>query len=108
MTQLTIAEARRALPDLPEQLAKAPDKAVSITRRGRPVLALLPWDLYESIIETLEVLGDPETTAALRASLEDIRKGRLISHEVGRRKEGAKGDIYELAQWLLRQRLLER
>ena len=76
MTQLTIAEARRALLDLPEQLAKAPDKAVSITRRGRPVLALLPWDLYESIIETLEMLGDPETTAALRASLEDIRKGR--------------------------------
>ncbi len=27
---------------------------------------------------------------------------------VGRRKEGAKGDIYELARRLLRQRLLER
>jgi antitoxin YefM len=88
MTQLTITEARQALLNLPEQLAKAPDKAVSITRRGRPVLALLPWDLYESIIETLEVLGDPETTAALRESLEDIRKGRLVSHEAARKRLG--------------------
>ena len=82
MTQLTITKAREALLDLPERLAKATDKTVSITRHGRPVLAVLPWELYESIIETLEVLGDPEATAALRSSLEDIRKGRLVSHEV--------------------------
>jgi len=86
MTQLTITEARQALLDLPERLAKARDKAVSITRRGRPVLALLPWDLYESIIETLEVLGDHETTAALRSSLEDIRRGRVIGHETARKR----------------------
>jgi antitoxin YefM len=88
MTQLTITEARRALLDLPEQLAKTPDKAVSITRHGRPVLALLPWELYESIIETLEVLSDPDATAALRSSLEDIRKGRLVSHEAARKRLG--------------------
>ncbi len=88
MTQLTITEARRALLDLPEQLAKTPDKAVSITRHGRPVLALLPWELYESIIETLDVLSDPDTTAALRSSLEDIRKGRLVSHEAARKRLG--------------------
>ena len=82
MTQLTITKAREALLDLPERLAKASDKTVSITRHGRPVLAVLPWELYESIIETLEVLGDPEATAALRSSLEDIRKGRVVSHEV--------------------------
>ncbi len=88
MTQLTITEARRALLDLPARLAKAPDKAVSITRRGRPVLAVLPWETYESIIETLEVLSDPVTTDALRASLKDIRKGRLVSHEVARKRLG--------------------
>ena len=88
MTQLTITEARRALLDLPGRLAKASDKTVSITRRGRPVLALLPWEMYESIIETLEVLSDRETTDALRASLEDIRKGRLVSHETVRKRLG--------------------
>ncbi len=86
MTQLTITQARRALLDLPEQLAKTPEKAVSITRHGRPVLALLPWELYESIIEALDVLSDPDTTAALRSSLEDIRKGRLVSHGAARKR----------------------
>ena len=65
MTELTITKARHALLDLPERLAKTPDKAVSITRRGRPVLALLPWELYESLIETLEVLSDPAHAQAI-------------------------------------------
>jgi antitoxin YefM len=86
MIQLTITQARQALLDLPERLAKTPEKTLSITRHGRPVLAVLPWELYESIIETLDVLGDPEATAALRASLEDIRKGRVVSHEVARKR----------------------
>ena len=51
MIQLTITQARQAFLDLPERLARASDKTVSITRHGRPVLALLPWELYESIVE---------------------------------------------------------
>jgi antitoxin YefM len=86
MTQLTITKARQALLDLPERLAKTTEKTVSITRHGRPVLAVLPWELYESIIETLDVLSDAEATAALRSSLEDIRKGRVVSHEVARKR----------------------
>lgn len=88
MTELTITQARRALLDLPAQLAKAPDKAISVTRRGRPVLAVMPWDLYESIIETLEVLSDPAATAALRASVEDVRRNRVVSHEGARKRLG--------------------
>ncbi|HSE96045.1 MAG TPA: type II toxin-antitoxin system prevent-host-death family antitoxin [Methylomirabilota bacterium] len=88
MTELTITQARRALLDLPQQLANAPDKAISVTRRGRPVLAVMPWELYESIVETLEVLSDPAATAALRASLEDVRRGRVVSHEKVRKRLG--------------------
>src|SRR2546425_3079444 len=106
MIQLTITKARRALLDMPERLAKASDKTVSITRHGRPVLALLPWELYESIIETLEALGDPEATAALRSSLEDIRKGRLVSHETAVKRLG--GAPPHLARRILRQRPLGR
>ena len=55
MTQLAISEARKAWLDLPEKLANTPERAVTITRRGRPVLAILPWD-YESVVETLDIL----------------------------------------------------
>jgi prevent-host-death family protein len=88
MTELTITQARRALLDLPEQLAKARDKAISVTRHGRPVLAVMPWELYESIVETLEVLSDPTATAALRASVEDVRRDRVVSHETARKRLG--------------------
>ena len=86
MTQLTISEARKALLDLPEQLARSSERAVTITRRGQPVLAVLPWEFYESIVETLEILGDPEMVAALRASLDDLERGRLISNAEAKKR----------------------
>lgn len=86
MTQLTITDARKELLNLPKRLAKTRERAITVTQRGRPVLAVMPWEFYESIIETLEVFGDPDTVSALRDSIEDIKHGRLIDHdEVGRR-----------------------
>ena len=86
MTELTISEARRALLELPERLARAPHKAIGITRRGRRVLAVMPWELYESVVETIEVLSDPELTRALRSSLDDLARGRVVSHEEARKR----------------------
>ena len=81
MTQLTISEARKEFVDLPEKLAREHEHAVIVTRRGQPVLAVLPWESYESIVETLEVLSEPELMAELRGSIENIERGRLLSHE---------------------------
>ncbi len=88
MTQLTITQARRSLLELPERLRRGPERAVSITRRGRPVLAVMPWEFYESLIETLEVLSDPAMTTALRNSLEDLKHGRVRTHEEVRKRLG--------------------
>jgi len=88
MTELTISEARKALLDLPEKLARTPERAVTITRRGQPVLAILPWEFYESIIETLDILGDPEMVNALRESLEDLKRGRVVSNAEAKKRLG--------------------
>jgi prevent-host-death family protein len=88
MTELTISEARKALLDLPEKLARTPERAVTITRRGQPVLAILPWEFYESIVETLEILGDPQMVTALRESLEDLKRGRVLSHAEAKKRLG--------------------
>ena len=37
MTQLTISEARKEFLDLPEKLARKPERAVIVTRRRQPV-----------------------------------------------------------------------
>jgi antitoxin YefM len=88
MTELTISEARKALLNLPEKLARTPERAVTITRRGQPVLAVLPWEFYESIVETLDILGDPEMGRVLRESLEDLKRGRLVSNAEAKKRLG--------------------
>ena len=68
MTELTITEARQLLLVLPERLEESRERAVGVTRRGRPVLAILPWEFYDSLVETLDVLSDPEAVVALRST----------------------------------------
>jgi len=75
--EMPITEARNALTSLPARLAREPG-AVVLTRRGRPVLALLPWDLYDALIETLEVMGDAELMEALRRSIQEANEGKTI------------------------------
>ncbi len=78
--EIPITSARHELTSLPERLAEEPG-AVAVTRRGKPVLAILPWDFYESIQETLEVLADEELMAGLRLSLAELSKGQTIPWE---------------------------
>jgi len=75
---ISITEARQEITALPERLAKEPG-AVAVTRRGKPVLAIMPWELYESIIETLEILSDEEQMKALRKSIDEAKQGKLVS-----------------------------
>lgn len=73
---LSIKEAREQLTKLPEEFsAQREPEAVQVTRRGEPVLAILPWNLYESIIETLEILSDPEAMQVFRESVAQLEAG---------------------------------
>ncbi len=65
LKDISMTAARHELTSLLERLAEQPG-AVAVTRRGKPVLAILPWDLYESIVETLEILGDEALMDVLR------------------------------------------
>lgn len=77
---LTITQARAKLLHMPETLARDKEtKAVTVTRRGKPVLAIVDWSLYESVIETLEILGDPELSAALRAGIKEAESGVTVA-----------------------------
>jgi len=85
LKNVSMSEARNELTSMPEFLEKQPG-AVAITRRGKPVLALMPWDLYESIIETLEVLGDEKIMTALQKGIKEIATGKDISWERAKRE----------------------
>lgn len=80
INDIPITEARQELTSLPERLAKEPG-AVAVTRRGKPVLAVMPWELYESIIETLEIMADEELMAALRKGIKEVSEGKVVPWE---------------------------
>ena len=74
---LPIANARNRLMSLPEHFEENPAlEYVTVTRRGNPVLAILPWELFDSITETLEILADPDLMSSLRQSIKEIQEGK--------------------------------
>lgn len=83
MTQtMPIIEARNKLTTLPEEFQKDPQLgAVEVTRRGKPVLAILPWELYESLLETMEIMSDERLMNSLRKSIQQAKSGELIPWE---------------------------
>ncbi|MFW6194964.1 MAG: type II toxin-antitoxin system Phd/YefM family antitoxin [Chloroflexota bacterium] len=80
---ITMADARRELTRLPERLEAHP-ATVAVTRRGKPVLAIMTWEDYEAILETLEVLSDEEAVRQLRQSAQEIKDGQTVSWEDAR------------------------
>ncbi len=52
---------------------------MAVTRKGKPVLSILPRDLYESILETLEIIEDKELMSMLRKSVKQASEGKTIS-----------------------------
>jgi prevent-host-death family protein len=76
MNQMTITEARELFTRLPSKLARS-STSLAITRRGKPVLALLSYDHYEAIAETLEILADEDLMNELRQGIRDQKRGRL-------------------------------
>ena len=75
-TVLSMVDARAKLTQLPEQLGDKPGVIV-VTRHGRQVLAILAWEDYEALIETLDIVGDPEAMEQLRISSEQIKAGQM-------------------------------
>ncbi|TMC23707.1 MAG: type II toxin-antitoxin system Phd/YefM family antitoxin [Chloroflexi bacterium] len=77
---LSMVEAREQLTRLPEQFAQDitnnSKPVVTVTRRNKPVLAILPWELYESMMETLEILKDEEQMVALRQGIQEAAEGK--------------------------------
>ena len=84
--QIQISEARRRLNELHKELA--PDETLSITSRGKQVFALMPWELYESLNETMAVFSDPDLMKSLKKGLKDIKSGRVTDWETAKQEMG--------------------
>jgi antitoxin YefM len=91
---LSISEAQKELNRLPEQFEEGPE-AVTVTRYGKPVMAILPYNTYKSLLEaiealqeTLEILKDEELMATFRESIKALKSGEMLDWEDAKRELG--------------------
>jgi len=74
METVTLSDAKRRLPRLLADVREL-GEGVVITRSGRPAGVLVSVDEHEGLLETLEILADPELSAAVRRGLDDAGRG---------------------------------
>ena len=82
---LTITEAQEQLLDLPDDLQEEP---IIITRPGKPVMAAISFEQYESLLETLAILFDQEFSQQLQESIAQADRGETISWNDAKLKLG--------------------
>ena len=82
---LTITEAQEQLLDLPDDLQEEP---IIITRHGKPVMAAISFEQYESLLETLAILFDQEFSQQLQESIAQADRGETISWHDAKLKLG--------------------
>ena len=80
MTTVTITEAKAHLTQLLRDVQELGEQIV-ITRSGRPAGVLVSADEYDGLLETLEILVDPDLSRAVREGLQQAEAADLLSEE---------------------------
>ena len=75
-----VGEFRRNLADLLSEVADRREH-VLVTKNGRPAVAVVPIDEYESLEETAEILSDPGTIEALDEGIGELARGEEVTLE---------------------------
>ena len=79
ITAMTITEARKKITSLEDTMDY--DDTISITNYGKEIFALIKWDTYESIRETLEILSDEELSKNLAIGVQQIKQNNLLDFD---------------------------
>ncbi len=82
---LTITEARNKLLGLPDELT---DEPIIITKHGKPVMVTISYEQMESLLETLEILGDREFSTQLKEGIQQDKEGKTVSWSEAKAKLG--------------------
>ena len=70
---LDISEARKQFSRLDERLRE--DRVIWITRHNKKAFAVVDTDLLQTVLETIEILSDPDAFQMFQEGLRDIRAG---------------------------------
>ena len=76
-TTAPLTDVRRDLSEIIDEVDSTGAEFI-VTKHGRPVAAIVPHDELDALIETLNILSDAETMAAIAQSEREIEAGDLV------------------------------
>jgi antitoxin YefM len=76
-TFIPITQAKAKLLDMVRQIHDTND-TIAITKNGVPEAVLLSMKKFEGLLETIDILADPEMMRQLKGSAKDLKESRLI------------------------------
>ena len=77
---IPLSEAKAKLSELVKDVSET-HEVITISKGGVPASVLMSVDEYESLVETLEILSDPDLMEAIRIGLEQEKDGKTVSLE---------------------------
>lgn len=78
MTTFPLAEVRANLSKLVDEAVRTHQR-VEVTRKGRRAAVILSADDYDSIMETLDILGDQELMREMRDAESAAQRGEVFT-----------------------------
>ena len=78
MTTLPLAEVRANLSKLVDEAVRTHER-IEVTRQGRRAVVILSADDYDSIMETLAILGDQGLMRELQSAEAEVEAGQLYT-----------------------------
>ena len=80
MATIPLAEARAQLSRLVDEAMRTHER-IEVTRKGRRAAVILSADDYDSIMETLDILSDPELMREIRGAEAEMDAGEFSTLE---------------------------
>ncbi len=77
---LTITEAKKHFLELVNDIETMHER-VTLTKNGIPTTVMMSLEDYESLIETLEILSDPQIMKALQKSKREKAQNKLLGDD---------------------------
>ena len=75
---ITLKELRPRLPEVINSIDGRLNRYI-VTKRGRPVAAMMSIDDYEGLLETIEILSDKQAVKRIKEAKKEIAAGKTVS-----------------------------
>jgi prevent-host-death family protein len=79
-TTISISEARKRIFELAEEVQK-PSNYYTLTENGRPKAVLMSAEEFDSIMETIDILGDSNILENIKKAEEEYKRGEFQTWE---------------------------